>query len=39
MFENSATIIATVENIMTSGTLFTGSISDIFCGNSVAIAP
>ena len=36
MFENSATIIATVENIMTSGTLFTGSISDIFCGNSVA---
>ena len=39
MFENSATIIATVENIMTSGTLFTGSISDIFCGSSVAIAP
>ena len=39
MFDTSATSIAMVENIMTSETLFAGSISDIFCGSSVAIPP
>ncbi len=39
MFDTSATSIAMVENIMTSETLFAGSISLTRCGNSVEIAP
>ena len=39
MFDTSATSMAMVENIMTSETLFAGSISLTRCGNSVEIAP